>query len=424
MTTQATLDPILIEVAPGGEAIGRLLLRNGSDIVEEYDLTVLGEAAAWTVLDPPTVRLYPGAEAAVAVAFRPPRSAHIPAVGITYAVHAVPSERPQDEATAEGVVQVLPFAETTAEINPRTSRGVLGAGHEVAVDNRGNAPISATLAGTDPDGQLRIRIRPSDMTVPPGEAAFAGVQVRTRRVLWRGQPRNRPFRLVVSPDGERDIVLDAATLQTPVVSKAAARVLAALAVLVLLAVAGWFLLLKPAVRSAAKDAVEARMPAGQLGPGGETSRNGGGPASGASPSEGGGNGPATSSSSAPVPLVPVPGSPVAVHVQAGAGAGGANTGNYVVPAGTTLVLTDIVLQNPQGDTGRIDVVVDNVSILTLALANFRDLDYHFVSPIEVPAGKTVGIRISCQAPGPVLTGTSGSQCREWMFGSGTTRKNP
>ncbi len=97
------------------------------------------------------------------------------------------------------------------------------------------------------------------------------------------------------------------------------------------------------------------------------------------------------------------------------------SGTYTAPAKTTLVVTDIVLENPQGDVGRVDVLVDKKPILTLALANFRDLDYHFVSPIDVPAGKTMALSTTCQTPGPAIAGTASGQCRVLMLVSGSTR---
>jgi hypothetical protein len=104
-----------------------------------------------------------------------------------------------------------------------------------------------------------------------------------------------------------------------------------------------------------------------------------------------------------------------------AASGTAGTSTYTAPAKTTLVITDIVLENPQGDAGRVDVLVDHKPILTLALVNFRDLDYHFVSPIEVPAGKTLSIGTTCQVPGPAIAGTASGQCRVWLLASGSTR---
>jgi len=428
MTTLATLEPAALEVLPGGEATCRLTVRNAGDIVEGYNLEVVGAPAPWTVLDPLTIRLYPGAETTVTVAFRPPRAPWVAAGDVPYAVRVLPIERPQDAVAAEGAVRVLAFAETTAEIVPRTSKGRRGARHEVAVDNRGNVPLTAHLAGGDPDGQLKVAPRPATLVVPPGQAAFAAVAVRHRRRLWRGQPVTRPFQVAVAHDDGPPILLDASTLQLPIISKTAMRVAAGTVAVVALLAAAWFLLLKPAVKSAATDAVN--QPLAKVAQQADNADKKAGQAQQdadkanktlSDPNAPGGTG--KTPGPQPAPPSPPPGTttqPFTSRLQNVVGPGG-NTGTtgYTVPAKTTFAITDLVLENPQGDTGRLDVLVDGREILTLALANFRDLDYHFVSPIQVGAGKTLSIRTTCLTNGPVLAGTSGDQCRTLVFASGT-----
>ena len=64
--------------------------------------------------------------------------------------------------------------------------------------------------------------------------------------------------------------------------------------------------------------------------------------------------------------------------------GGAGTDTFDLPGpDDTFSLTDVVLSNPQGDFGRAQVIVDGEVLLEHALENFRDLDFHFVSPIMV-----------------------------------------
>ncbi|MFC7547727.1 hypothetical protein [Plantactinospora sp. GCM10030261] len=424
MGTHATLEPVPLHVVPGSGEACLLTLRNTGEVVEAYQLDVVGDATPWSRVEPPAVTLYPEAEATVRVVFEPPRSAVVPAGEVPFAVRVIPSERPDQAVAPEGVVVVEPFVETTAELTPRTSRGWRGGRHEVAVDNLGNVPLVAALAGTDPDQRVVVRAQPSTVTVGPGQAAFATIRVRNRRRLWRGQPVTHPFQVVVSSDGQPDLALPGATLQTPFVPPGTGRVLAALAVLALLLTGAWFLALKPAVRSTAEDAV--REPLAQVA---QQAADADRKAEAASQEMA-----AESDDVAPTTPVAVPASPAAgtasggggtparIRVQTGVAAAGTATSTpYRVPAGRTLVVTDLVLQNPQGDTGRVDVLVDDDPILTHALANFRDLDFHFVSPITVPAGRTLRIRTTCQTPGVPLPGGTGSQCRTWMLASGVTR---
>jgi len=84
---------------------------------------------------------------------------------------------------------------------------------------------------------------------------------------------------------------------------------------------------------------------------------------------------------------------------------GAEAAQAAVGANQTFALTDLVLQNPSGDQGRIRVLINGTTILESALQNFRDLDFHFVAPYVVPAGQAISIQVDCDAtqiPDPTL----------------------
>jgi hypothetical protein len=69
-----------------------------------------------------------------------------------------------------------------------------------------------------------------------------------------------------------------------------------------------------------------------------------------------------------------------------------------VPPGKQLLLTDVVFQNSAGDTGTFRVQRGTDILFEIGLNNFRDLDYHFVTPIVVdPAtGQNLTISVACQ----------------------------
>jgi hypothetical protein len=424
MTTLASLDPNALDVVPGEQATCGLTVRNNGDIVESYQLQVVGEVAPWTTLDPPALTLYPGSEARVNVTFAPPRSARAGVGEVPYAVHVLPTERPMYAVAPEGAVTVLPFTETTAEIIPRTSKGRRRAKHEVAVDNRGNVPIMAEIVGGDPDNQLTVTPSPARLQVPPGQALFTTVSVRNRKRYWTGPPVTRPFQVVVTPENEQSIALDAATLQLAMLPRNTGKIVAALAALALLAAGAWFFLVKPAVSSAAKEAVA--KPLAQVSQKADSAQQ---QANKAQDSANQANSNATKQSPSPSPSAkpktsgsPAPTTaPLALQMPTTVNAGTSGTSTQTVPTKRQFAITDIVLENPQGDVGRMDIIINGNTVLTLSLANFRDLDYHFVSPINTTATNSVQVKVTCQTPGPTLAGTSGSRCREFVFLSGANR---
>jgi hypothetical protein len=58
-------------------------------------------------------------------------------------------------------------------------------------------------------------------------------------------------------------------------------------------------------------------------------------------------------------------------------------------------LTDVVLQNPNGDAGALRVLRGDDVLFESALENFRDLDFHFVAPYIV-AGQPLRIEVVCR----------------------------
>lgn len=259
MSTTATLDSRVLSLEAGAEGSVRLRIRNDGEIVEEYRFRVVGPGRAWTDVVPGLVSLYPGQDATASVEFRPPRSSAVPAGALPYAVQVLPTEHPEEAVVPEGVLHLLPFHETTAELMPRTSRAQFGARHRVAVDNYGNVPITVSFSGSDPGEMLDISWRGPALTVAPGTVQFAHVQVRGRGTIWRGMPLTHPFAVAVKPMDGPPVVLDGMHVQEPVLPSWILKAVVLLVLFALVLVALWFLLIRPAevpaARAAAQDGV-------------------------------------------------------------------------------------------------------------------------------------------------------------------------
>ena len=159
----------------------------------------------------------------------------------------------------EGVLQVGAFADTSAELAPRTSRGRTGATHDLAVDNRGNIPLNATITGLDPDRSVAFDIKPPSVVADPGTATFAKVGVKPRKRFWRGQPRTRSFQVQLDSPGQPPVLVSGSMLQESILPswflKALLLLLGALIALVLI----WFLFLRPVIQSTAQERTDAAL---------------------------------------------------------------------------------------------------------------------------------------------------------------------
>jgi hypothetical protein len=426
MSTSATLDSPRVSLDAGDQAVIPLQIRNTGDLVEGYHLEVIGVPGEWTTVEPPDITLYPGATTTATLAFHPPRSSKVPAGELRFGVRVIPTGHPDEAVVPEGVIEVLPFLETTAELVPRTSRGRRSATHQVAIDNRGNVPVTVVLSGSDPAQALDVRTKPEGLTVNPGNAAFSEVRVRPEQKLWRGAALTHPFTVVVSPHAGPAVALEGSHVQETMVPKWLPKALLALLALLLALLAIWFLLLKPIIKSAAKDAVDkpAQQAAQQAAAAQEQAKQAGAAAKDASGAATDANTAADKAAAlANTPRPKTVTGPISNRLDLATAAHDSGTKSFIVPASQTLQLTDLVLENPQGDFGTLKLSLNGQPLFFLALENFRDVDYHFVSPIRATAGQELLMTVQCNKVGaPPDAVPAPTQCDTAIYFGGTITK--
>ncbi|MCX3060470.1 COG1470 family protein [Streptomyces beihaiensis] len=440
------LDIPAVTVTPGDTATTQLTVRNDSDIVEAYSLEVVGDCAAWATVEPERVSLYPGTSETVTIRLEPPRSPEVRAGEMPLGVRVLPAEHPESAHVPETTVRVREFRELRTELAPRRRRGWLRARYRLAVRNQGNTPVQVGFTPGQAGEELAFAFKPPTPKLEPGESAEVGLRVRTGKPVWFGAPVVWPFTVETTQTAQSTETtsatdagdtagaveaaeaagaelpvrapLDAEFVQIPVFPKWLLAVLAALLALLL----AWFALVRPAVRSAAKDAadkaVQARpTPAGPQTPGAD----GGGSASpgaqrpgapaGSGNGGGGGGGGGTSTDGGG-------GRQSSQTIDVRTTAGQTKTGSYTVPKGSTFGVTDIVVANFQGDEGQLTITFGDRKITTIALETFRNQDYHWVTPITIPEGDTASIKVTCDKPGTPATGRQAAGCHEVLNVSG------
>ena len=402
MGATAVLAEESVTVDPGGEARSEVRVRNTGSVVDQYNFEILGETAPWVHVEPPTLSLFPGDEGVAHLEFRPPRDSSVPHGPLPFGLRVTSKEDPSESAIEEGTVVVGRFVETFAEVIPRTSRGSRRARHELAIDNRGNTRVNAEVTANDPDDLLRFVISPPTVVAEPGAAAFAKVTVIPRKRFLRGPDRTIPFRVLADTGTPPPLTAEGSMLQEAIVPSWVPKALVGLAALALVLGMAWLTLLRPSIKSAAKEAVqEDAKEAGTQAALAELLAAGiqprGGPAAppatppAAPPANGGGS--TQSSTTTPGPT---PAAAAGSFVDGRLAAGGKTV--YEVPKDKVLHVTDIVLQNPSGNSGTIQVQRSGSALLVVNLDNFRDLDYHFVAPLVFKADEKFELKAECKGP--------------------------
>ena len=67
---------------------------------------------------------------------------------------------------------------------------------------------------------------------------------------------------------------------------------------------------------------------------------------------------------------------------------------FTVPNGRTLQVTDILVENSAGDTGNLALARSGTPVMQWSMANFRDLDYHWITPTVFGPGTQMQLVVS------------------------------
>lgn len=424
MGATAVLSATEVDVEAGAEAVLTVRVRNTGSVVDQFSFRVVGDAGPWATFEPPVLSLFPAAEGTTEVRFKPPRSPLTRAGAMPFAIRVIPQEDPAGGVAEEGVLSVAPFTDLFAELVPRTASGRRAGRFQLALDNRGNTHVQARVEATDPDDQLAFVATPSSLGAAPGTAAFARVEAKPRNTFLRGPSVTRPFQVVVMPEDEAELVIaDGTLLHEALIPRWLPRLVAGVVgALVGLAVL-WLAFLKPSVKSTAREAAVEAIAA----PLAQTSKDIAGlaekigveappPVTVGAPTTT--TVPTTTTTAPPAPApAPGTGDPVDGRLEVTASN---QTVDFTVPSGRVMSLTDLVLQNPAGDSGELRVQRGNSTLLVLRLDNFRDLDYHFVTPVTFGPGQVLRLRVTCanQAPPPA---PNRPPCTPAIYYNGFTR---
>ena len=388
-----------LSVDPGGVVATEIRVLNTGEVVDQMTFEALGPAGQWASFEPPSLSLFPDAEGVVQVRFRPPRDPTTIAGTFPFGVRVLSKEDPAGSVVAEGDLVVGRFIETSAELVPRTTRGRTHGIHQLTVSNRGNGPVKGRLVGVDPERRVRFEFRPPELAMRPGATALATVQVRPRRRFLRGPSVTHAYRVRFDSLDQLPVEVDGAFLQEALLPRWVPRAILALAALSV----AWLVFLRPSVETAAKTAVEDQVSeAAQL-----AASQAVAPAlaaaderltkveqaAGLAP----GGPPLVQATTTTVPA------PFDTRLEATARD---QAPRYRVARDRVLSVTDVLLQNPAGDSGRVTILRGDQVLFQLALESFRDLDFHFVTPLVFPPDSELRFRVECANRPPAAPPTS------------------
>ena len=417
MTVIAALqDADNLSVEPGQSVSCQLSLSNTGTIVEQFAIMVLGEGAEWIRSEPPVVSMFPGAQQTVTLRFSPPRDSTTPAGAVPFAVKVIPSNEPDETVTEEGQITVGTFNDVGAELLPRVVSGRVGGRQRLAVDSRGNVPVPVSITARDPADAIRFKFRPGSLTTVPGSAHFIRIRMKPRKRFWKGPPQLKTYQVQVDAAGEKPLVLDGQYKQGAVIPKWVYALIALLVLAVLL----WFLLLRPVIRDTAQNANKAALAAqaqqtkqlqNQVSQAQNSANSANKTANQALAATGKKPAPTTTTSTTTTTVPPTGATttttappvtgPSDGHVEVVAAPGSTATNSaFTVPSGTTVQITNLVIENVSGSSGtaRIQRLIPGQAtqdLLVANLANLNQQEFTFDTPMVFTHDQQMQLRIDC-----------------------------
>lgn len=377
MSVTASFQPEQSAATPGTKTTLTLHLQNNAMNERVITLSTAGELARQTMLSTESVRLDAGEhfEVPVTIDVDP---------ALTAGTHACIVDVESDDTTtvAIGSIEVGMITAWTARLLPVRSAGSARGRHKIAIENRGNAPVNvaiAMVAETDVVSQVAA---PS-IDVAPGTSTNVALRVIPTMRFWTGPSIEHPF-VVTAHSVDDDVTVDFGGVyeQRPRIPTWTVPALAGMLGALLVATLAWFALLKPEVEDIAREeATELDLQQQVL------------------IDEQIDDIQAAAEAAARLPL----GDPTDLRMSVSASPATTSSDAFDFDksgTGRLLSITDVIFQNPTGAVGRLELLRDDQVLFDQEMANFRDLDFHLVAPLQVDSESTIALRLTCETPGP------------------------
>jgi beta-lactam-binding protein with PASTA domain len=204
--TDAAGGVVSATVEPGARTTILGLIRNQSDVVDNFDLSVRGMPEDWWTIAPATAYLVPYGTAGtyeqeVQIHIHPPRTPQAQARAWSLEVVAVSRSYGGEVAAAPASVTIGTYFDVATELHPERASGRLKARYRLTVRNRANARVTLAIAAEDTDAECEFRFAEPSVSVEPGNAIECPFTVFPPKQIWLGRATDRRFQVTATPAG-------------------------------------------------------------------------------------------------------------------------------------------------------------------------------------------------------------------------------
>lgn len=197
---------VSVSVEPGARATILGLIRNQSDVVDNFDLSVRGIPEDWWTIAPATAYLVPYGtsgtyEQEVQIHIHPPRTPQAQARAWSLEVVAVSRSYGGEVAAAPASATIGPYFDIATELHPERASGRLKARYRLTIRNRANARATMAIAAEDTDAECEFRFAEPSVSIEPGNAIECPFTVFPPKQIWLGRAVDRRFQVTATPVG-------------------------------------------------------------------------------------------------------------------------------------------------------------------------------------------------------------------------------
>ncbi len=197
---------VSVSVEPGQEVNILGLIRNQSEVVDNFELWIRGLPEDWWTITPSTAYLVPYGTGGVyeqefQVHIHPPRRPEAQARSWSFEVVADSRAYDGEVASAPASATIGPYFDVSTEVRPERASGRLKARYRLVVRNRANARTEVMLSAEDTDAECRFRFAEPKIALEPGNAMECTFSVFPPKQIWFGKPLDRHFSVKAAPLG-------------------------------------------------------------------------------------------------------------------------------------------------------------------------------------------------------------------------------
>lgn len=222
------LQPDHLELKPGGTAGVTVAITNVSDIVEHYQVTLVGLPSDdyWTA-EPAVTKLRPGETARIDLRISLPERGGV--LGGRYPLGVLVTSTYQEDVSrsVDLPLDVGAVSGITLSATPVTVTGKTAAVYSLSLTNDGNIDVPVELKAVDDQGRADITITPPTLFISPGSTQVAQVSVKAPSLLT-GQERRSTVSVTAVARGETRGEARVGFIQTPLVAPGVVRALGVL----------------------------------------------------------------------------------------------------------------------------------------------------------------------------------------------------